>query len=164
MRSQKVILLLGGNQGEVHRHFMECLKVLQHNAGTIYAHSRIYRTKAWGPVKQDDFLNMAVALRTIYPPHLLLQKLLSIEKRFGRKRDVKYGPRTLDIDILFYGSKVINEHNLRIPHPEIPNRRFALVACCDIAGSMVHPVLDKTIRQLLDECKDPLSVELWTRK
>lgn len=143
---------------------MACLSVLQREAGTIYAHSRIYKTMAWGPVKQDDFLNMAVGLRTIFPPHLLLRKLLTIEKQFGRKRDIKYGPRTLDIDILFYGSKIVNQHDLRIPHPEVQNRRFALVACCDIAGSFVHPVLGKTIRQLLDGCEDPLNVELWNGK
>lgn len=143
---------------------MQCLSVLQNEAGAIYATSRIYKTKAWGPVAQDDFLNMAVGLRTICPPHLLLQRLLAIEKRFGRKREVKYGPRTLDIDILFYGSKVITDNHLRIPHPEIQNRRFALTACNDIAASLVHPVLGQTIRQLLEKCKDPLSVELWNRK
>src|SRR5262249_18763668 len=158
---QKVILLLGGNQGDVLRHFNECVLQVQKSIGPVYAVSGIYKTKAWGPVPQPDFLNMALGIRTVFPPQLLLKKLLALEKKFGRVRDVKYGHRTLDIDILFYGHRVINTEYLRVPHPEIQNRRFALVACNDIASSLIHPVLGRSIRELLASCKDPLEVKLW---
>jgi 2-amino-4-hydroxy-6-hydroxymethyldihydropteridine diphosphokinase len=134
------------------------------NVGRVHARSRIYKTKAWGPVAQPDFLNMAIALYTSLPPAYLLKQLLEIEKRFGRKRDVKYGPRTLDIDILFYGNKIVRSEGLVIPHPEIQNRRFALVPCCDIAASFIHPVYQKSLAELLRDCKDELQVSLWKQQ
>ncbi len=134
---------------------------LTKQGGPIYARSRIYTTKAWGPVPQPDYLNMAIAIRTVLPPFYLLSVLLDLEKRFGRKRDVKYGPRTLDIDILFYGNEIIRRPGLHVPHPEIQNRRFALVPACEIAGNLKHPVFGKTLAMLLAECSDTLEVKLW---
>jgi 2-amino-4-hydroxy-6-hydroxymethyldihydropteridine diphosphokinase len=152
---------MGGNQGDIHGNFVECMHLMDRDIGRITAQSRIYATKAWGPVAQPDFLNMAIAMRTALPPVYLLKKLLELEKKFGRKREVKYGPRTIDIDILFYGNLVIRKEGLGIPHPEIQNRRFALVPCCDIAPGFVHPVLNRTLRELLEECSDQLDVALW---
>lgn len=152
---------MGGNQGQVHRHFDETILHIDRNLGKVYARSRIYSTKAWGPVAQPDFLNMAIALHTSFPAHYLLKELLSLEKKFGRRRDIKYGPRTLDIDILFYGERVISGEGLIVPHPEMQNRRFALVPCCEIVPNLVHPVFKKDIRTLLEECSDTLEVDLW---
>ncbi len=91
-------------------------------------------------------------------------KLLDIEKRFGRKRTVKYGPRTLDIDILFYGNRIIQTDIITVPHPELQNRRFALKPCADIAPQKIHPLFNKSIRTLLDECPDKLEVAVWKQK
>lgn len=126
--------------------------------------SEVYKTGAWGPVAQDDFLNLAISIKTTLPPGILMLRLLDIEKRFGRKRDVKYGPRTLDIDILFYGNRVLNNELIKVPHPEIQNRRFALQPCADIAPRKIHPLFNKSIRTLLEECPDKLEVAIWKQK
>lgn len=126
--------------------------------------SDVYKTGAWGPVAQNDFLNLAISIKTSLTPGILMLKLLDIEKRFGRKRTVKYGPRTLDIDILFYGNRVIHTDIVTVPHPELQNRRFALQPCADIAPLKIHPLYNKSIRTLLEECPDKLEVEVWKQK
>jgi 2-amino-4-hydroxy-6-hydroxymethyldihydropteridine diphosphokinase len=161
LKSQKVILLLGGNQGDVEAHFSACIELLDKQLGKIFARSNIYSTKAWGPVSQPDFLNMAVGLYTAWPPSYLLKALLDVEKRLGRRRDVRFGPRTLDIDILFYGQQIIRREGLQVPHPEIQNRRFALVPVNEIAAKLIHPTLGKTLETLLQTCEDRLEVRLW---
>lgn len=158
MKVQNVILLLGGNQGNVMQVLSSAIALIEKEAGPLTAMSAVYKTGAWGPVPQPDFLNLAIQIRTQLTPGLLMQRLLNIEKRFGRKRDVKYGPRTLDIDILFFGDAVIQTELLTIPHPELQNRRFALKPCADIAPDKRHPVLNKTIRELLQICTDSLDV------
>jgi 2-amino-4-hydroxy-6-hydroxymethyldihydropteridine diphosphokinase len=92
----------------------------------------------------------------------MLAKLLSVEKDMGRYRGEKYGPRIIDIDILLYNDEVINESMLKIPHPRMQERRFVLEPMNEIAPEMVHPVLHKTMRQLLKECSDPLAVNKKT--
>jgi 2-amino-4-hydroxy-6-hydroxymethyldihydropteridine diphosphokinase len=162
LKSQKVILLMGGNQGHVPGYFRNCIDFFSASLGHVYAQSPIYSTKAWGPVAQPDFLNMAVGLYTSLPPLYLLREILSLEKRYGRKREVKLGPRTIDIDMLFYGQQVIRHPALTVPHPEILNRRFALVPCCDIAPGLIHPVVQLPLSRLLEDCKDILEVKPWT--
>lgn len=161
MREKSAILLLGGNQGKVSVVLASALALIEKEVGRITAISNTYSTKAWGPVAQADFLNLAVRVKTILPPKMMLHRLLDIEKKFGRKREVKYGPRTLDIDILFYSSLIIKGSGLTIPHPEIQNRRFALQPCTDFMPNFVHPQLKKSIRVLLQECQDELEVKLW---
>ena len=88
----------------------------------------------------------------------MLEQLLQIERSLGRIRNEKYGPRLIDIDILLFGNEVIDEPGLKVPHPRLQDRRFALRCLADIAPGMVHPVLQKTIQQLLEECTDSLAV------
>ncbi len=152
---------MGGNQGDVKRSFDRCIDLLEKNAGHVYTRSRMYSTKAWGPVPQPHFLNMAIGLHSMMPPEMLLRKMLDIEKTLGRKRDLKYGPRTIDIDMLFYGHQYIDRKDLKVPHPELQNRRFALIPCCDIAPAFIHPLFHKSLATLLDECTDQLEVKLW---
>lgn len=137
------------------------IALIEQRCGRVYAVSNVYQTKAWGPIVQDDFLNIAIGIQTVLPPGILLKRLLLIEKQFGRKRELKYGPRTLDIDILFYGSKIIRQSELSIPHSEMQNRRFVLQPMHDIAPKRMHPVYKKDVSRLLSECKDPLEVKLW---
>lgn len=106
--------------------------------------SRLYRTPAWGGVAQPDFINAAVVLETRLTPEALLQELLSIERRAGRLRDAetastKWGPRALDLDLLLYGNRVINQPGLRVPHPYLHERAFALVPLAEIAPDMAIP-------------------------
>ena len=153
--------MLGGNQGDVYAHFSQSMRNMQPALGKITKCSKVYVTKAWGPIPQPDYLNMAIELETFLPPAYLLKQLLELEKQFGRKRDVKFGPRTLDIDILLYGRQVIQREGLQVPHPEIQNRRFVLVPCCDIIPGVQHPVLKTSMRGLLRICKDALEVNVW---
>lgn len=153
--------MLGGNQGDVSKTLSATLAIIEKELGSISRVSPIYQTKAWGPIPQDDFLNLAIQLQTLFPAGLLMNKLLGIEKQFGRKRAVKYGPRTLDIDILFYGNQSANSELLVLPHPEIQNRRFVLQPCADIIPHFVHPKLQVTISKLLAICPDQLDLKKW---
>jgi len=159
LKKQRLILILGGNQGDVQEVFRKALLRINNELGEVKQRSSLYRTKAWGPVPQDDFLNFVVEIDTIFPPQTCLNKILKIEKDFGRNRAERYGPRTLDIDILYYGHKVLNQKNLKVPHPQISNRRFTLIPLNEILPGFIHPVLNKKNLELLAECKDPL--EVW---
>ena len=153
-----VYLLIGGNMGDRMEYLQLATTAIHKMAGRIIASSAIYETEAWGLTNQDKFLNQALCIETLLPPKELLQTLLQIEEHIGRKREIRYGPRIIDIDILFYGQEIVHEPHLKIPHPEIQNRRFALQCLNDIAPKFCHPVLHKTIAQLLAQCADPLVV------
>jgi 2-amino-4-hydroxy-6-hydroxymethyldihydropteridine diphosphokinase len=120
--------------------------------------SSIYETAAWGMENQEAFLNQVLEIETNLNPDELLQSILQIEEGLGRKRELKYGPRTIDIDILFFNDQVIDQEGLKIPHPQLQNRRFVLVPLNEIASNKIHPIFKKTISQLLAECPDPLTV------
>jgi len=148
-----ILLLLGSNLGNR----LSNLKEARRQLGTVVASSSIYETAAWGNPNQGSFLNQVVEIDTDLSPEDLLKKIKDIEITMGRHRIEKWGPRIIDIDILFYNDTSINTPDLIIPHPEIQNRRFTLVPLLELTN-MVHPVLKKTIGQLLEECKDPLPV------
>jgi 2-amino-4-hydroxy-6-hydroxymethyldihydropteridine diphosphokinase len=147
-----IFLLLGSNLGDRLANLSEAARQM----GTIKS-SPVYVTAAWGKSDQPDFYNQAIEIETSLSPDDLLQKILEVEKAMGRERSEKWGPRVIDIDILFYNNEVIYKKNLVIPHPEIQNRRFALEPLAQITN-LVHPVLRKTIEELLKDCKDPLAV------
>jgi 2-amino-4-hydroxy-6-hydroxymethyldihydropteridine diphosphokinase len=112
-----------------------------------------YRTEPVGKRDQDWFINGVAAVETSMTPGDLLEFLLSVEDRMGRVRKEKWGPRIIDLDILFYGDRVLDGNNLRIPHPRLQERRFVLVPLSDIAPDLVHPVFRRTISRLLTELK-----------
>lgn len=134
------------------------LKLIEKHCGKVSACSSLYETAAWGRNDQPAFLNQALLVKTKLEAGELLGRLLDIERSIGRVRLEKYGPRIIDIDILLFNQDVYNEPDLKIPHPQLPNRRFALTPLAEIAGNYVHPVLKKTILQLLKECPDKLAV------
>jgi len=154
----RAFLLTGGNLGDRMKNMAFCSSRVEKACGNILRKSSIYETAAWGKTDQPDYLNQVLLVETLLPPEEMLAKLLSVEKDMGRYRGEKYGPRIIDIDILLYNDEVINESMLKIPHPKMQERRFVLEPMNEIAPEMVHPVLHKTMSQLLKECSDPLAV------
>jgi 2-amino-4-hydroxy-6-hydroxymethyldihydropteridine diphosphokinase len=154
----KAYLLTGGNLGNRLNNLIGARKLIEQCCGKIVYRSSIYKTAAWGFKDQPDFYNEALQIETELSPEQLVEELLLIEKNMGRKRDVKMGPRIIDIDILLFGNKIIHQPNLHIPHPRLHERRFALTPLAEIAPEIIHPTLHKTIQQLLLECNDTLDV------
>jgi len=144
-----IYLLLGSNLGDRLKNLSEA----RNRIGSVLQSSAIYATAAWGKTEQPDFFNQAIEIKSVLDPEALLQRILDLEIDMGRVRTEKWGPRTIDIDILFYGDIVIDTKDLTIPHPEIQNRKFALEPLAEITN-MTHPIFKKTIRVLLDECTD----------
>ena len=155
----QIHLLLGGNIGKVQATFLSARDRLNTELGTISNISSIYQTAAWGVTDQPDFLNQVIVLYSSLPPQQVLEKTMSIEIELGRKRHEKWSARTIDIDILFYDDQIIQSENLKIPHPEIPNRRFTLTPLVEIAPDFIHPTLQKTMSSLLLETTDKLNVQ-----
>jgi 2-amino-4-hydroxy-6-hydroxymethyldihydropteridine diphosphokinase len=155
----KTYLLTGGNEGDRILHMQQARTNIELICGRILQISSLYETAPWGKKDQADFLNQVLLIETNMSPGELLESILSIEENLGRKRTVKNAPRTIDIDILFYNRQVIDQPGLCIPHPRIAERRFVLEPMNEISPDYVHPVLDKSIGQLLLECTDELEVK-----
>ena len=115
----------------------------------VIARSSFYETEPVGFLDQDWFINAVVEAETSLSPADLLAELLSIEQKMGRVRQEKWGPRLIDLDLLFYGDQIVETADLKIPHPEIPGRRFILAPLNEIASNFLHPALKKTIGELL---------------
>lgn len=151
-------LALGSNEGNRMEWLQKAMELLAANCGDIIKKSSVYETAAWGITDQPDFLNMALQLQTTKPPSELLTAILQIETGLGRQRSVKWGPRTLDIDILLYNDSIIEINGLTIPHPFLHQRLFTLLPLAEIAPGYMHPLLHKTIARLLSDCTDKLDV------
>lgn len=158
MKLHTAYLLLGSNVGNRQVHFQHALEKIQSMAGVISKASSIYETQPWGVTDQDDYLNMAVEINTSYSPEELFKHLKAIEKGEGRTDATQYAPRTLDIDILFYNDLVFESEHLIIPHPRLHLRRFVLKPLEEIAPSIIHPMLKKSVKELLMECEDDKNV------
>lgn len=153
-------LLIGGNEGDRQAALAEARTLLE-AAGAIRQTSSLYETAPWGKTDQPWFLNQALLLETPADAPALLGTLLDIEETMGRKRQEKYGPRRIDIDILFFNDAIIRLPDLVIPHPEIANRRFVLEPLKEIAPDHFHPVLHLSVRELLLACTDRLEVKKY---
>jgi 2-amino-4-hydroxy-6-hydroxymethyldihydropteridine diphosphokinase len=158
--ASSVFLGLGTNMGDREALLNKVIELITRSVGPVAACSGIYITEPWGFESRDNFLNMVIQVYTDLQPFDLLEKLSIIENQLGRKRSSgKYISRTIDIDILIYGKRVIDSPDLKIPHPLIQDRKFVLIPFCDIAPQLIHPVLDKTFAELIKECKDERKVK-----
>ena len=152
-----VYLALGTNLGDREGNLQSALTKLgaQFKLGD---RSPIYETEPWGVADQPRFLNMVVSGETNLEPAALLGFLKSIEAAMGRERGIRYGPRVIDLDVLFYDDEVIDEKDLVVPHPRLAERRFVLVPLADIARRKVHPSLGVSVGELLQRLPDDRTV------
>lgn len=157
--SVPIYLLLGSNLGDRLENITRARQEISRHVGPIITTSSLYKTAAWGKTEQPDFYNQVLELTTILSPYALLNKILEIEKHVGRVRNERWGPRIMDIDILFYGDMIVSTEYLTIPHPEIQNRKFTLLPLAEIARNLIHPKIKKTIQEILLESDDTLPVE-----
>ena len=149
-----VFLILGGNLGERRNNLAKALKEIGKTGAVIKKASSIYETEPWGAEGQPNYYNQVIEVLTETDASSLMQYLLTIEKKMGRERSVKYGARTIDIDILFFNSEVIQNDTVIIPHPRLHQRKFVLVPMVEIAPELIHPVLQKTMAALLTASND----------
>ncbi len=153
-----VYILTGGNLGDRLSNLKSARKYLADEIGEIERSSSIYETAAWGKKDQDDFYNQVHIIKTEFASEEIMQKILKIEEKMGRKRTFKNAARLIDIDILFFNSEIIHMPGLIIPHAEIANRCFVLQPLNELSSQMLHPLLKKSIAELLSTCKDMLKV------
>lgn len=163
-----VALLLGGNQGDRHALIHRATELIRQRIGSVALASALYETEPWGDfeienpkLRIENFLNRALLVETELSARDVLRQALAIEKQLGRQRKLlaphsspltrKYASRPIDIDIIFYDSEVIDEPDLTVPHPRMHLRRFVLEPLCEVMPDYLHPLLHKTVKQLLTE-------------
>ncbi|MBB5439596.1 2-amino-4-hydroxy-6-hydroxymethyldihydropteridine diphosphokinase [Pedobacter sp. AK017] len=159
MDSENVYLLLGSNLGDRSELIKEAIEQIDKRIGQVFLTSAFYETSAWGKEDQPAFLNVAVGVNTALSPIQVLEMVLQIELDLGRVRHEKWGSRLIDIDIVLFGSKIVdNGSQLQIPHPQMQHRKFVLVPLAEIAPDSIHPVFKLTVSEILERLSDNLSV------
>lgn len=154
-----VFLLLGSNMGNRNVYLTDAAEQISIQLGRIINCSAVYETQSWGRNDAPDYLNQVIQIQTDKAPERVLALILQIEKDLGRERKEKYGSRTIDIDMLFYGKEIIDRPDLKVPHPELHRRRFTLAPLAEIAPEMTHPVIKKSVLSIYQELKDDLVVK-----
>lgn len=149
----KVYLGLGSNIGNRIEYLEKAKELLNHNETKIIQESSIIETKPFGYLDQPDFMNQVIIIETTLSANSLFDLCQAIEQALDREREIHWGPRTIDIDILFYENKIINTSQLTVPHKGIPERLFVLESLVEIAPDLVHPILKKTIKTIYNERK-----------
>jgi 2-amino-4-hydroxy-6-hydroxymethyldihydropteridine diphosphokinase len=155
----RAILLLGSNLGDRQLLLQTAIQQIEKEAGKVLTVSSIYETAPWGTKSQNGYLNQAVCIDTKSCPFELLTILQKIEIDLGRTRNIRWEDRVIDIDIILFENEIINTPTLTIPHPELQNRRFALVPVCEIASDWIHPILHSDMRTILTKCKDEGNIQ-----
>ena len=150
--------MIGGNMGDRMANLTNAKKQIQQQIGNIELKSSIYETAPWGQTNQPDFLNQALLINTQLNADEVMNQLLAIENLMGRIRTIKLGPRTIDLDIIYYNNEVISTNLISIPHPKLAERKFVLEPLFEIAPNYLHPIFNKTNACLLKECGDSLAV------
>tara|TARA_A100000171_G_C2137977_1_gene151957 strand:+ start:162 stop:653 length:492 start_codon:yes stop_codon:yes gene_type:complete len=156
-----IYLLLGTNLGDREKNLQIAKEQLTAHQLTIKKESSIYETAAWGIENQPSFLNQVVTVDSDKNPERVLVIINIIEGLMGRIRNLKWAQRLIDIDILYYGNSVIDKPKLKVPHPEIQNRRFTLAPLVELAPNFKHPISGKTQLEMLEECQDKLKADIF---
>jgi len=149
-----VYIGIGSNIGDRRTNCINAVKLMNESGIVVTKESSVYETQPWGMKEQPLFINMAVIAETDLSPESALAALKCIEKEMGREESSRWGPRRIDLDILFYDDRIINEKDLCIPHPLLQQREFVLLPLFEIAPDKWHPVLKKTVRRLREELCD----------
>jgi 2-amino-4-hydroxy-6-hydroxymethyldihydropteridine diphosphokinase len=147
---------LGDKAGQCEQGILEILSVDRHR---LLARSSLYKTQPLGYLDQDWFVNGVIQIETELDPLGLLRSMKEIESRLGRIQTIRWGPRAIDLDLLFFDDQVVETEELRIPHPLLHERQFVLIPLAEIDGQLVHPVLRKTVRELLEKLTQDQGVE-----
>ena len=158
---ENIFLGLGSNQGDRELNLKKSIKLLNSRVGKILNSSRIYESEPWGVKKQNNFLNQVVEIETNIDPNDLLSICKNIEYDMGRKPEIKWGKRVIDIDILYYQSKIINNKILLIPHKLMHERKFVMIPLNDINESHLHPILKISNKEILNKCNDNCKVKYY---
>lgn len=154
-----VYISLGSNRGNKEQNLQKAIELLAEKAGEIESCSSVYETEPWQIDDDESFLNQVLLLRTALAPALLMDTLLDIEKSMGRTRTTaKYEPRTIDIDILLFNDEIMVTDKITVPHRYMHQRKFVLAPLTEIAPALVHPLLKKSVEQLLKECADGCNI------
>jgi 2-amino-4-hydroxy-6-hydroxymethyldihydropteridine diphosphokinase len=156
-----IYLSVGSNLGDREENLARAVGALSQRGARVVRQSSLYETEPVDLHEQPWFLNCVVEAETELMPRQLLQALLGIEQEMGRRRRVPRGPRLIDMDILFFGSSIIRMPDLEIPHPRLAQRRFVLVPLSELSPNLRHPVLNKTVAELLAETADRSQVRNW---
>ena len=152
-------LLLGSNLGDSKKYLLDATANIGKKIGVINRKSSLYQTASWGKQNQPDFINQVISVDTDLLPMELLAGILEIERVLGRQRVEKWGSRTIDIDILLYENSIVNDPDLTIPHPYLHERRFSLMPLSEIAPDIIHPLFNRSIKELLENLSDNLLVK-----
>ena len=146
-----LVVAFGSNLGNRYAYLVQAKRLLQKKFGRAYKYSQVYETPPWGNENQSAFLNSVACFSTDLPAEECWEICANAEKELGRERMEKWGARSIDIDILFYGGEVVDNGELKIPHPEIQNRGFVLRPLIDVIPVFTHPVLDVSVQDLFKQ-------------
>ena len=158
---ENIFLGLGSNQGDRELNLKNSIKLLNSKAGKVLNISRIYESEPWGVKNQNYFLNQVIEIETHIDPIDLLNICKNIEYDMGRKPGIRWGKRVIDIDILYYQSRVINQKKLIIPHKLMHERKFVMIPLNDLNENHLHPILNITNKEILNNCIDSCKVKYY---
>ena len=154
---ERCLILFGSNMGDKNKIYTQACLLINNRCGRIVAQSSAYESEPWGFEAKEWFLNRLIVVETELEPEAMMQQLLDIEAELGRVRHPEkggYTSRTADLDILYYGSRIVLTDSLTIPHPRLHQRRFALLPLCEVVPEFVHPAFNMTQTELLKRCFD----------
>ena len=158
---ENIFLGLGSNQGDRELNLKNSIKLLNSKAGKVLNTSRIYESEPWGVKNQNYFLNQVIEIETHIDPIDLLNICKNIEYDMGRNPEIRWGKRVIDIDILYYQSRVINQKKLIIPHKLMHERKFVMIPLNDLNENHLHPILKITNKEILNNCIDSCKVKYY---